>query len=771
MSARLSLETLESREVPAVLGTLDTTFGDGGKLVLPGGAAMFLQGPDSISLDAQGRFVVIGLPNSDRTAQPNLLRMNADGSPDARFGTSGATSLPASAIDSGPDAVNHDFTSSPWTVAIDSLGRILVAGHIGWETGNLSVTRFTPSGALDTAYGNGGTTLVSIPAGYTGFTLTGLVVDPAGNATVVEQLNSASAFFAPTALGVVRLTPTGTADPSFNGGAIQIITALPQPYVGAVTEDAQGRVVIVGAEGNIPDLGVFVMRLTTNGALDASFAGTGYVTFDRNTYSGAVATDDAGNVYFGETAQGVIVVGKLSTAGVPDPTFGTGGLYPLPIYTAPNSMFDGYGTLRTIRAQADGHVLVGATIVRPDTGADFAVLRLTSAGTLDPAFNPAGPMPGVNEFDFGSSESEHPRWMDLSPSGQILVGGCDGYFTTPIAKIARLNGDGTGLDRVPIPPIAHDPGPPIPPIAHDPGPIPPIMVAPTNPFAALGVPVRTATGDVDGDGVPDTIFVTGPGTPLQVAVVSGTDGSLLVAPFTPFGKDFTGGGFVAAGAFDGDGRAEFVITPDVGGGPRAVLFSAQDGQAVPRKSFFGIDDDQFRGGIRVAVGDVNGDGTPDLTVSAGVGGGPRVAVFDGRTLLGTPTRLVNDFFALPGDLTNSVSVAAVDVDGDGRADLVFGAGSGGAPRVVTLSGKLLMTDGGRAATDAPLTNFFAGGDTTSRDGARVSTADTDRDGRMEVAVASDVVRIYPAASLAAGEPAATLSFDLVAAAAMGVYVG
>ena len=50
-------------------------------------------------------------------------------------------------------------------------------------------------------------------------------------------------------------------------------------------------------------------------------------------------------------------------------------------------------------------------------------------------------------------------------------------------------------------------------------------------------------------------MVTGPGVPIRVAVISGADNStVLVAPFDPFGGDFTGGGFVAAGDFDGDGR-------------------------------------------------------------------------------------------------------------------------------------------------------------------------------------------------------------------------
>src|SRR5207245_7745493 len=103
--------------------------------------------------------------------------------------------------------------------------------------------------------------------------------------------------------------------------------------------------------------------------------------------------------------------------------------------------------------------------------------------------------------------------------------------------------------------------------------------------------VRTASADVNADGELDTILVTGPGRPIRVAVVSGADNStVLVSPFDPFGGDFTGGGFVAAADIDGDGRAEFIVTPDQGGGPRVSIFSLLAGGLSLRAHFFGIDD-------------------------------------------------------------------------------------------------------------------------------------------------------------------------------------
>jgi hypothetical protein len=277
-----------------------------------------------------------------------------------------------------------------------------------------------------------------------------------------------------------------------------------------------------------------------------------------------------------------------------------------------------------------------------------------------------------------------------------------------------------------------------------------------GPFGGTAVSVRGATADVDGDGFPDTVLVTGPGTPTRVAVLSGKDGSTLVAPFDPFGDNFTGGGFVAAADLDGDGRAELVVSPDVGGGARVVVFSLAGGTPALRRSFLTFaDDPTFRGGARVALGDVNGDGTPDLAVAAGFLGGPRVALFDGQTVLSgggpEPTRLVNDFFAFPGPdaatLRNGVFVSIGDVDGDGKGDLIFGGGPGGAPRVSILSGALVSAGDIAAAYAAPVANFFVAGDSTDRGGVRVAAVDADRDGRADVATGSGEgsqsrVRVY-----------------------------
>jgi hypothetical protein len=257
-----------------------------------------------------------------------------------------------------------------------------------------------------------------------------------------------------------------------------------------------------------------------------------------------------------------------------------------------------------------------------------------------------------------------------------------------------------------------------------------------SPFPGQGSNSRTAVADVNGDGVPDTIFVTGPGVPIRVSILSGVDNSVLLFPVDPFGGDFTGGGFVAAADFDGDGKAEFAVTPDMGGGPRVAIFSLVNGAPVPRANYFTLDSN-FRGGARVATGDVNGDGVPDLAIVAGFGGGPRVELINGKRALSTDgfnpaDRLVNDFFAFDPSLRNGVYLAIGDVNGDGFGDLVLGGGPGGGPRILIVSGQKLLNQGSSLAINTPIANFFLGGDSNDRGGVRVAVTDADRDAKADV---------------------------------------
>lgn len=252
----------------------------------------------------------------------------------------------------------------------------------------------------------------------------------------------------------------------------------------------------------------------------------------------------------------------------------------------------------------------------------------------------------------------------------------------------------------------------------------PAHVERLKPFEGFNGAIRVASADFNGDGVSDVVAGTGPGIPTRVLVLDGVSHSILF-DVQPFEGSFIGGVYVAAGDVTGDGRPELVVTPDEGGGPRVRVFNGVAFTQVD--DFFGIDDAKFRGGARAAVGDLSGDGIGDLIVAAGFGGGPRVAAYDGRTLGQTNRgKVFDDFFAYEPSLRNGVYVTAGDFSGDGVADLVIGAGPDGGPRIRILNGKELST-----GTEQELADFFLG-DPSRRGGIRVAAKDLDGDGRTDL---------------------------------------
>ena len=151
---------------------------------------------------------------------------------------------------------------------------------------------------------------------------------------------------------------------------------------------------------------------------------------------------------------------------------------------------------------------------------------------------------------------------------------------------------------------------------------------------------------------------------------------------------------------------------------------------------------------------------------------------DGSSLAGgSPRHLVPDFFALDPALRSGVFVTAADLDGDGYADVAYSTGDTGGPRVRVVSGAVLTANPGTDAYHLPAVADFFALDPADRSGLRVAAHDLDGDGRAEMVVANGSttnpqVRVVTLADMKSPTgPATPLLNPLGGPTADGLYVG
>lgn len=762
-SVRLAMLALEDRTTPTAIGSLDPTF-DGDGLVFP----VTGRGVNTLSDLAptnDGGLVAVGFTDTSMV----VVKLLNNGSLDPTFASGGFLTIPA------PPGGSNAFATA---VAVLADGTILVAGGAspdGVDPADFALVRVSAAGVASPMQ-----LIDTSGVGLSDFARD-IVVNPADGTVYLAGFATIGAT---TDFAVVR----------FNSGLVQQGPAVLTDLSGGndqgvgIALDSTGRVFVSGTAdlmGTNTDYAVvrYNADLTspTSKRYDLTNAAVG--AFD---IGGQIAINSQDQIFVNGTiftgATGVVDVSVIRIDGN------------LNLQDSAKIDFNGNLDLgNRIAIDAFDRVVVSAVITDQVVTVDnIGVARLLpDTLNLDPSFDGDGKQ--IVTVNVATANGQFPEGLTIDNQQRIVVS-VSGVTSNPV--LARIEG------TVGLPPFSLIGGP-----TDGTGQV----LTVSAPFTAFDVPgtgvnllpgfagvVRTAVADVNGDGFADLIAGAGPGD-QRVIVYSGADNSVL-ADFRPFEASFTLGVFVAAGDFDNDGKAEVVVTPDQGGGARVIVYDGKSltgGNTNPSKmadfiglaDFSGVVDDGFRGGARAAVGDITGDGIPDLIVAAGFLGGPRVTVWSGTTIAtaagGAPTAVpIANFFAFEQTLRNGAFAAAGDVNGDGVDDLIFGGGPTGGPRVRVADGKGVFAVGGSFSLDDPgrealtIVNFFAG-DPESRGGIRVSARDIDGDQFADLVTGSgdglvSNVRLYRGVSIQIDptNPAVDQSLDPFAAMLPnGVFVG
>ncbi|MBU1167907.1 L,D-transpeptidase family protein [Patescibacteria group bacterium] len=225
--------------------------------------------------------------------------------------------------------------------------------------------------------------------------------------------------------------------------------------------------------------------------------------------------------------------------------------------------------------------------------------------------------------------------------------------------------------------------------------------------------VNVAAGDINGDGEDEIITGAGLGGGPQVRIFDGA-GQFEGQSFMAFHPDFRGGIKVAAGDVDADGRDEVIVSQASDGEPWVKVYDCEN--ACVAKSSFLAYDKSFKGGVSIASGDTDGNGKAEIIVGAGESGGPQIRLVDEfGNFVGFST------FAFSKNFRGGTQVAAGDTNADGQDEVIVSQANLGQAWVKVYN-----------ATDNVVLSTFLAYPSGHKGGANVAAGDLDNDGRAEI---------------------------------------
>lgn len=407
-------------------GILDNTFSGDGKQITDFG---FSDNPSDIAIQTDGKIVVAGtaFTGADFGAKGNfaVARYLTNGNPDNSFSGDGKQTTDFS---NGHDAA--------FALAIQTDGKIIVAGLAVFGTSNFAIARYNTNGTPDGTFSDDG----EQQKNFGDFDIAySVLIQADGKILLAGQTFNDSN----DNLAIVRYTSAGLPDPSFSadGAVLSFLpTDAPVMYSGAALQP-DGKLVVAGSvhhkvSGSRGNSDFALARYFPNGVPDNSFDFNGKLTTDlgNTDVATAVAVQSNGKIVVAGLSDTNIAVVRYNPNGTFDNTFNGTGKVILRLGAA--------AQISAVAIQSDGKIVVAGALIteRIDEQPfyDFIVLRFNTNGTPDNTFSGDGRM----TTDFGANDLAND--VKIQQDGKILAVGTSAEhpFSTFFA-LARYNSNGT----------------------------------------------------------------------------------------------------------------------------------------------------------------------------------------------------------------------------------------------------------------------------------------------------------------------------------------
>lgn len=341
-------------------GSLDTTFGSGGKVTTNFDSTIGTDIAYAIKIDQNGKIVVVGTRQNNKFA---VVRYNTNGSLDTSFGEISGSTRKGYVI-TDIDSSKNDLA---YSVAFDASNRIVVAGYSG---NDFCVVLYEEDGDLDTTFGTNG--IATYDLGTTSDYGRAIAIQPDGKLLIGGDSNNKFAL--------IRYESNGSNLDNGFGTSGKIITDMKNggDLGNALLLQPDGKIIQVGTSSNsdTTSYDFALIRYTTSGSIDSSFGVNGkvftnFIENGRNDYAYATTTDANGRI---------IVVGYTQKSSKYD--------FAVSRYDANGNLDTAFGAIKfdlgtnddrayAVAIQSDGKIVIaGFTDINNDGKRDFALIRL-----------------------------------------------------------------------------------------------------------------------------------------------------------------------------------------------------------------------------------------------------------------------------------------------------------------------------------------------------------------------------------------------------------